>query len=621
MRCKLPTRGFIATWAAIAVAAACLALAGGASARGGQVVGRCLPPTLDYRAEFQSIYSYDDEQTALKGKFHIHKSDVTLKPPVDWNQNPEHSFNFAGRLQDLAWMDPLLYAFSVGKGPPPGHTPLSDAERLEALGDARDFVVDWVKASNRGDVPKAAAWTDRTVGRRVSYIAYVRKAADCQGILSDSDRKLLDTAIDKHGKYLSASRNYKPTNHGLSMDLGLALIDYYLPSGQHSTWAQLAKQRYHSTFNQSYQQDEGVWLEHSPGYFDYALSLVRNYLDLIDANDPELSKAETDMMSSLAWFTEPDGFLVQFGDTVLDEPNQSVGEIARRQSGMHVFPKSGYAVVKQLADDPVNGSWFGVASSFFSQHHKHSDELSFDLYGDGHRLVSDTGKYAGYKAGFYGFQRSAKAHSTLTVDGKDGVLFHKRTPYRSGILASNQAQGPTASGGWYAVEAENPLAPVSSERFYLYKPGEALIVIDSVRASHGHTYRRYFQLGPDVTAKRDAGGFDLTATAPGFSGHLWSESSAPEKLGMARGQRKPILGWTFPDFRKAVPRWTVWFDTKGKDVDHIATFDLGDGLRAHLPILGGQINDTQFTIPLSGGGATALVVARAGDQLTVNEVP
>src|SRR5207247_2596913 len=139
------------------------------------------------------------------------------------------------------------------------------------------------------------------------------------------------------------------------------------------------------------------------------------------------------------------------------------------------------------------------------------------------------------------------------VDGKDGRVYHHRTPYGSGILASNEDQlnaNPEASGGWYAVEARNPLvgsAGVSSERFYLYKPGSALIVIDHVRASKSHSYRRYFQLGPTVNASKTSGGFNLTAS--GLSGHLWSESSTGEKVGMARGQNEPsALGWVFTDF-------------------------------------------------------------------------
>ena len=87
--------------------------------------------------------------------------------------------------------------------------------------------------------------------------------------------------------------------------------------------------------------------------------------------------------------------------------------------------------------------------------------------------------------------------------------------------------------------------------------GDALIVLDRVRSNHRHRYSRYFQLGPDIEAQRGSGGVALSA--PGLEGEIYDAPThgRRERPSLVRGRRSPPLGFTFPGYRQAVPRWTA----------------------------------------------------------------
>ena len=105
--------------------------------------------------------------------------------------------------------------------------------------------------------------------------------------------------------------------------------------------------------------------------------------------------------------------------------------------------------------EPSTQSFLAVASAFHNLSHKHADELSFELFDRGYRIVSDTGLYNKDQNRFWKHQRSAQAHSTLTVDQRNFRLRRNRA-YGSGIQATGQ--GAT---GWYGIQAHNPLVCIA----------------------------------------------------------------------------------------------------------------------------------------------------------------
>lgn len=558
----------------------------------------------DYRTHKTSTYDREQQVRALHWRFKVHTQVLELRPPIDWQRNPYDSKAFDARLADLSFLDQLFYVYVASPD-------FARPKKLRALRMARNIVLHWVRREEAGKV-NGETWTDRVAARRATFVAFLARAAACEGVLRKRDARSLLTSIREHARWLRNPAHYRYTNHGLTVDLALAALGQYLPADKRiGRGAARGERRYKRNFFRSY-HPEGVWLEHSMGYYRHAIKLVDDYLRVVDPTDPELRDARAKMVTALAWLTAPDRRVAQFGDTNRSKPQDEVRAEAAGQNGLWVAPASGYAVVKDLAA----GGWLAIASSYHSGVHKQSDELNFELHESGMRVVQDTGQYHKDRDDYFRFQRSPAAHSTLVVDSEqlDSEDFD---PYGSGIYAWG------SGAGWYAIWARNPIVEnrgVYHARLFLYKPGYALIVADAVVANVLRIYRRYFQLGYKVAATQEGQG--LVLSGKGFSGALTSWSSVGgDTLQTAHGQEDPLAGWYFPRFRKQKPRTTASWRTFGQSVDHLATFSLdGPGLRATLASPLGD--DTTISLLTDQGVSQGSVrVVRSETGIAVYETP
>lgn len=540
--------------------------------------------------------------------FKVSATDVTLTPPVDWLQNPERSQRFRIELADLRWIGPLLQAYR------------QDGDR-GALRRARNLVLDWVAhqpPDRKATSPRA--WAPKQVGDRAPYIAYVARAASCEGMLPRTQAALLLDAVETHADFVlregrwagEEPRSGDATNRGLYARIGLLLVARQLPfMADAEVWHRRAVRGFKRILRNRMVDAEGFWLEHSTNYHLAVTRLLGRFLELVRRDERgRLPGLRERMRNVRGWLTAPDGDAVQYGDSHLRsgptwEPD--------RDRGLFVLPRSGLAFVR------ARDSYLATYAAFHNGEHKHSDELSFDLFDRGHRIVSDSGQYHTDRGALYKFTRSARAHTTLTADGR-GFPRGGANAYGSGILRTGTAsslEGRT----WYAIEGTNPLLDqrgISHHRLLLYLPGAALIVVDRVRAEERHLYQRNFQLGPDLALTEDAGVVQLSAA--GFAGALSSASSVPgQTVTTSRGVQSPRLGWTSPAFRVLVPRWTVVYETEGEDVDHVATFDLrGSGLRAELIGKAGSV--TRLLVDRGAGAADiVLEVIRDPGRLVLKE--
>lgn len=544
--------------------------------------------------------------------FRVHEATRRLELPVDWLQDPYASKAFRGRLADLDWTEVLFYAYRENGD-------------LGALRQARDLVLDWVESQPRGgERTSDQAWEGKAVGDRVLHLAYLGRAGGCEGILTQAQLDLLAASIAEHAAVLTDPEVYRPTNHGLFMDLALVLLSEQLHTAQSPQWRELAIERYEDTFRSGVVEDEGFWLEHSAGYQILLTKLLAKSLATPGFESPALVALLERMRDVTGWLVMPDGGIPQFGHSDATRAPGFARSRARDDRGLLALLGTGLAVVKEP------GSYLSVVAMFHSTAHKQADELSFDLYERGLRVVSDTGLYHKDRDRFYAFAQSPAAHSTLSVDG-EGFPFTEDRAYGSGLLAAGEGEG------WYAILGRNPLlepAGVEHTRLFLYKPGEALIVADRVRSSERHTYRRYFQLGPDVrlfasetivegrlhgSAREDAIPDELLLRSPTLDGSLTSFSSAGlEGLRMARGEAHPLAGFTFPGFREKLPRWTVTYVSQAADADYATAFGIDEpGLR----VVSLRLHPRSATMELRSPGheASLVEVARTGSRLDVSE--
>lgn len=537
-------------------------------------------------------------RAAKRGHFEIEGIDVKIGKNTNWAYNPQGSLAFQARLNDLRFLDILFYAYR-------------EHGDEAALRKAKQIVVDWIKSNKRKRPATARTWFDKVAGDRAAYIAYATRAASCERMLKDPrmTRRLLGS-VEQHIRFLADRKLYSNTNRGLFMDLGLIFSGRQMRFLPGATKARnRGERRFEKNVRDHVIPGEGMWLEHSSTYQFLTISAIERYLEVIKGKKRFLNEILPTMRDTAAWMTMPDQRTLQNGDSYQEKADRFAQAINRTQRGMRLLRGSGVAFVKPRKKT----NYLSLLANYHSEIHRHSDDLSFDLYDGGHRIVSDSGIPDKDFGTPYLYAASSPAHSVVTVDGQDFPRDREHA-YGSGILAGGQG------AGWYALLATNPTVAaqgVNHERLLLYKPGSALIVADRLRSSSEHSYRSYLQFGPEFGLQQTDDGVRL------FDGpdqvQVFNESTAPLVREVARGQDDPLLGYVWEDFRDREPRWVETTTAHGADVDNVTTlsFDPEKTFRAGASAPLGETST--FTISEDGVAKKTLVVARAGDQLTITE--
>src|SRR5689334_4610217 len=273
---------------------------------------------------------------AERGEFTINGEQVNLEPPVDWTQNPQQARSFSHNLFKFQWIDPLIYAYRTQ----------GDAEALQR---ATDLVLDFARANPPdGDPVDPDIWDDKRTGDRSPYLAYIMRAAQCEGLLDDDERELYLALMERSVNVLTNPATYKQTNHGLFVDLGLTLLARQLDSQPDSQeWGDLGRERFSDTMFATIKPDEGFWLEHSTGYQILLTRSLQRFLQIPGNATPELEALVKRMEDVTGWLREPDGKIPQFGDSDLKTVPKFGVRKSRNDSGLLDLHESGLAIVKE----------------------------------------------------------------------------------------------------------------------------------------------------------------------------------------------------------------------------------------------------------------------------------
>ncbi len=198
-------------------------------------------------------------------------------------------------------------------------------------------------------------------------------------------QKLLGSLLT-HGRYLQGASNYTDTNRGLFMDFGLLLVGKQVPwlDGA-KKWRRQGEKRFARNVKEHVYADEGLWLEHSTTYHFLAEGIIEAYLGTPGVKQPEVRAILPKMKAAAGWLIEPDNRWLQAGNSYQDEAGPEARQAARKTRGLGWFPRTGMAFVR------TGKTYLAALSDFHSTTHKHSDDLSFDLYERKSRLIADTG--------------------------------------------------------------------------------------------------------------------------------------------------------------------------------------------------------------------------------------
>jgi hypothetical protein len=446
----------------------------------------------------------------------------SLAPPIPWNQGGR---SFVMHVHSWLPLKDILVA----------HHATGERRYFDA---ALAFALDWIAAHpvftprtpDAGDGSEDGfAWYDQAVGLRFCRLAYIVDAAARDDAVADETIAALLASFAQHILAIADDREFRRnTNHGFYQALSqLAaatrfadhpelIVPPFLAQANART-AQMLRQQYFA---------EGMHREHSPGYhFATWRALAASIADGM-IREPDAVAQLAEIEAGLSWLFDGNARMATIGDTdpwtappparlanIHDARLAAVLARGTPQETLKGFPQSGYCSVQDFKD--ARRSFLLQATGFHSVTHKHADHLGFVWTENETEILIDPGRwgYRGrtahdselFKLGFwYGapervFVESTHAHNVVQADDLE---FPRRgvRPYGSGLQAWGEHQG------LYYILSRAPLAEHRQQRRLLVlSPGDFLLVLDLAADRQSRSWRQWFHLGPDFTARIEDG--------------------------------------------------------------------------------------------------------------------
>jgi len=519
-------------------------------------------------------------------KFRNHPS---LNPAreIDWAAPGKKSRAWGFHFHAWEFMDPLLKEFQQSGAP-------------EMLHWMYESATNWWNFARSNEDEEAMVWYDMSLSLRTPRLARLIL------LLANShepDRALeLLEPIVKHAEALLRKEAYNANNnHGFfaaAASIELPKLMPFLPLAGLLT--HIGEKRMNEMVDRQFAVDGGH-LEHSPDYHRMLLGSFEKALDAGLISDAETERRIHLAAHALGWMVQPDGKLVQFGDTdafdvdaarLHSHDNNTEFILSNGTRGnpadeeLYVLPNSGYAFVRSpqpsAKSERVKSGYLAFLAGFHSRAHKHADDLTFTWFDKGHEIIVDSGRY-GYeqplppdaperKKGFYYgaperiYVESTLAHNTIQVDGEN-IERRERIPYGSALGDCTITDGRFILRG--AVEHNT----YRHQRLLKYEPGHSLEIIDTLS-----------QMESDIEAVswfNVNGEFDATIEdnfilfyMPGRK-HMIRIIGDGELVHPVRGQVSPLRGWRSKFDGEIQPVWNFGYKfVAGNEIRHHVRIEL-----------------------------------------------
>jgi Heparinase II/III-like protein/Heparinase II/III N-terminus len=240
-----------------------------------------------------------------------------------------------------------------------------------------------------------------------------------------------------------------------------------------------------------------------------------------------------------------DGWLGRaFGglDVEAAPPSEPVRDVALPSTGWYVAREEGHELLFDhgpIGPDEQPG-------------HGHSDALSYELVWAGVPVVTDSGVTT-YEIGeVRAFERAARAHATVTVDGRGADELW--AAFRVGARGRPTGSVANVTPDGVRVLAGTHMAPAgwTHRRILIYSPGDALVVIDRVLGTAG-AIASHVPLAPECDFVSG-----LIRLRTGET--LCLELLVGTVLSAARGKESPRNGWCSGGFGRPIARTSLAID-------------------------------------------------------------
>jgi Heparinase II/III-like protein len=477
---------------------------------------------------------------------------VTIDPrrdgDIDWSLNPFHHPTWQQTYQSGSWIEALIERYLAGG-------PGADAYRARA----KALLLGWlqlvpIQARASGTLICSSeafpgqSWVTNAIPPMVNY-----QLAHWQGAW----------------------------NHGLQQDLEVMSIGCSYPAdafgGQALRWRQTAHQQMLASFAPNRLgpavDSQGVTNEQATGYANYNYGLwtrAERQLAACGYALPSWITARIALMPMfLAQATQPDGRLVQIGDTYVETPRTTPGTPAQYAgtqgaagsppakrvavySAGYVFGRSGWGNAKTFGQQSFYSLRFGPGQ----QIHGHDDHMSLTYYARGRNLLVNAG-HTGYETTPYrAYLISPEAGNVLIMPG---VPFSTAAP----TALTRQDIGPDDQ---FFEFADTAFGSHPRERsVYIDQEPDLVLALD--RASGAPSYQQQWHLDPALTVTTVSRSYAVAA-APGtqleirqipLPGQIIPRGSTR----VVRGQTDPYQGWVSRQVLQRTPAPVITMTRSG----------------------------------------------------------
>lgn len=450
------------------------------------------------------------------------------------------------RFASLEIVDVLLRAYGV-----------SGSEKY--LDGAKQVVLAWASYERSAWLPRGFLWNDHAIAERTHVLVdFWRYYRGSRGYDPDVARVVLEL-IDHSAALLAKAGHFTvATNHGVMQNLALLHVSAALPALPGADgYKRLALKRLETQLR-FFLSEEGVVLEHSPGYHELGLGLFRrafDYAELMGFDVPvEWTVKYEKALAFYAQILRPDGSLATLGDT---DGSPSAARIAwvsksapfvaaggrtnsvrRSPLSLAVYPVSGYAVWWSRLDSQKRDSdlsHFVATWSHFPGHgHYRAQELALAFWAAGQEWWTNSGYWP------YGYRLRRRVESW---EGSNAPhLEHE---------PARLAQEAIAKGLWTAkdkvvLDLERvPEASYRVRRQIIQARSNLWLVLDSAHdVPAGKRLRTIWTTSPEVRVEAGSNdrSFRLTDSASGREMRVFILGSPSTLVSQLRGSEEPFGG-------------------------------------------------------------------------------
>jgi Heparinase II/III-like protein len=457
---------------------------------------------------------------------------VTIDPhrdgDINWKLNPYHNPTWVLDYQWGEWIEALIEGYLAGG-------PHADAYRNRA----KALLLGWLKNVPIQDKNPLTAICSAEAFPSQTWI-----------------HNQIPVLVDYYAAHWQGAYN-----HGLSQDLILLGAGCAYPAnewgGSPLKWRETARQQMIDSFEPNQYgpavDSQGVTNEQATGYANFTFGLWTTAERDLAACGYSLPAWITSRIAKMPLFlalaTQPDGKLVQIGDTYVISPRDRAGTplqyaATRGTAGRppaqrigvysagYVFGRSGWGTAKSFGSQSFYSLRFGPGQ----QIHGHDDHMGLTYYARGRNLIVDSG-HDGYVNNTYRqYLLSPEAASVMVMPGE---------PFNAAAPTSLISQ---------AVGAEDQFFEFTDTAFgglpryrsvYVSQSPDFILVFD--RASGAPSYEQLWHLDPGLTVT-SVSKTGAVATAPGtqldirqipLPGQVIPAGSTK----VVRGQTNPYQGW------------------------------------------------------------------------------